>query len=370
MSHSKERTKKICLNCNAHVYGKYCHICGQENIEPKETFWGLVTHFVYDVIHFDGKFFNTLKYLLFKPGFLSQEYLRGKRASYLHPIRMYVFTSAIFFIIFFTFIYKPGSLPVSEAELANKPVMLIDSLKKKLNAVPDSLQRKTIQKEVDSIEKLLQAKPSGKTAEGANTADSAKPGKAGPQMVVDFDTLPSTVTGYDSIQNNLPEEKKDRWFTGFLKRRAIVLEAEYSRDKEGFKERLLEKFLHSIPQMMFVSLPLVALILQLLYIRRRKHFFYVNHVIFLIYVYTAIFILILIADGFGALYSFSGLDIFSWLDIISVITIFFYLYKAMRNFYKQGRFKTILKYMLLLFSFLIIITLVISIFFFTSLLQV
>ena len=104
MSHNKEREEKICLNCKAAIYGRYCHVCGQENIEPKENFWHLVNHFVEDLTHFDGKFFITLKDLLFKPGFLSVEYLKGKRASYLHPIRMYVFTSAIFFLIFFSFL--------------------------------------------------------------------------------------------------------------------------------------------------------------------------------------------------------------------------------------------------------------------------
>ncbi|WP_354667709.1 DUF3667 domain-containing protein, partial [Campylobacter jejuni] len=72
-------------------------------MEPKESFWHLTTHFIYDITHFDGKFFSTLKYLLFRPGFLSKEYLKGRRAGYLHPVKMYVFTSALFFLIFFSF---------------------------------------------------------------------------------------------------------------------------------------------------------------------------------------------------------------------------------------------------------------------------
>ena len=40
--------------------------------------------------------------MITKPGYLTLEYMRGKRQSYLHPIRMYVFTSAFFFIIFFS----------------------------------------------------------------------------------------------------------------------------------------------------------------------------------------------------------------------------------------------------------------------------
>ena len=81
----------------------YCHICGQENVEPKESVWHLVTHYFNDITHFDGKFFSTLKLLLLRPGFLPAEYVRGRRASYLNPIRMYIFTSFLFFLIFFSF---------------------------------------------------------------------------------------------------------------------------------------------------------------------------------------------------------------------------------------------------------------------------
>src|SRR6516165_6989863 len=59
LSHSKERKEKVCLNCKAALYGRYCHVCGQENIEPKQPAWHLVTHFFSDITHFDGKFFTT-----------------------------------------------------------------------------------------------------------------------------------------------------------------------------------------------------------------------------------------------------------------------------------------------------------------------
>ena len=102
MSHSKIRTEKICLNCGTETTGRYCPACGQENIEPKQSVWHLITHFFSDITHFDGKFFVTVKDLFAKPGFLSGEYMVGRRASYLDPIRMYIFTSAFFFLIFFS----------------------------------------------------------------------------------------------------------------------------------------------------------------------------------------------------------------------------------------------------------------------------
>ncbi|MDI9363304.1 MAG: DUF3667 domain-containing protein [Flavobacterium sp.] len=95
MSHLKERKEKQCLNCNAIIYGRFCHVCGQENVEPKESFLYLVKHFLEDITHFDGKFFDTLRYLILRPGFLAYKYMSGKRNSNLNPIRMYIFTSAI-----------------------------------------------------------------------------------------------------------------------------------------------------------------------------------------------------------------------------------------------------------------------------------
>src|SRR5437868_15419462 len=102
MSHFHERKEKICLNCGTVIIGRYCHKCGQENIEPREGVWHLVSHFFSDITHFDGKFFTSLKDLVSRPGFLSKEYMRGKRARYLNPIRMYLFTSFIFFLVFFS----------------------------------------------------------------------------------------------------------------------------------------------------------------------------------------------------------------------------------------------------------------------------
>ena len=116
MSHSPERKEKNCLNCGTIVHGRFCHICGQENTEPKETFFGMVAHFFKDITHFDGKFFTTLKDLLFKPGFLSVEYMKGRRMSYLNPVRMYVFTSAIFFLIFFSLIKPKGAFKITEGK--------------------------------------------------------------------------------------------------------------------------------------------------------------------------------------------------------------------------------------------------------------
>lgn len=99
MSHKKYRQETNCLNCGAEVTGKFCSNCGQENIETKENFLHLVFHTVGDFFHFDSKFFRSFVPLLTKPGFLTLEHWAGKRARYIHPLRLFFFVTIIMVII-------------------------------------------------------------------------------------------------------------------------------------------------------------------------------------------------------------------------------------------------------------------------------
>src|SRR5690606_24926283 len=58
----------------------------------------LFTHFIEDLVHYDGSFWKTVKNLLFKPGVLTKEYLGGKRKKYVAPVKLYIFVS--FFVFF------------------------------------------------------------------------------------------------------------------------------------------------------------------------------------------------------------------------------------------------------------------------------
>src|ERR1700761_1430495 len=100
MSKHHLRHDKTCLNCGYEVTDRYCSHCGQENNEPRETFRHLLGHFIEDVTHYDSQVLTSVKDLIFKPGFLTNQYNAGKRASYLNPIKMYIFISAVFFLVF------------------------------------------------------------------------------------------------------------------------------------------------------------------------------------------------------------------------------------------------------------------------------
>lgn len=414
MSHLEEREEKVCLNCNAQLNGRYCHICGQENLEPKESFWHLLTHFVYDLTHFDGKFFSTLKYLLFRPGFLATEYLAGRRASYLHPIRMYVFASAIFFVVFFSFILKPEELGEKVVRNGKNGLSeLKQTIKDSLSSTHDTITRAGLTEALAAMNKISTEKENIKDTI-KDTAYQAKPRKTGdayhytpkqPLPVKDTlaghalpakkDTVKKagdedsdddqpldwkvqvkdgqeaeTVAEYDSAQQKLPPNKRDGWFKRMLNHRNLELKHKYHGNNREMVKVLLEKFLHALPQMMFVSVPFVALVLQLLYFRRRKTYFYVNHVIFIIYVYIAAFVSLLVSFGLSALYDATKFAPFHWLHIIVIIYIFQYCLLAMRNFYKQGFVKSFFKYFILLFICSFVAAIIMTFFVFTSIMSI
>lgn len=114
MSHKKYRIATNCLNCGAEVTGKFCSNCGQENLETRENFFHLAFHFISDYFHFDSKFFRSLIPLFIKPGFLTKEYWEGRRASYIHPLRIFFFI-AILFMIAANYFYNNYSKKVTDS---------------------------------------------------------------------------------------------------------------------------------------------------------------------------------------------------------------------------------------------------------------
>ena len=399
MSHLKERKEKICLNCKAGLYGRYCHVCGQQNLEPKETVWHLVEHFFNDITHFDGSFFSTVKYLLRKPGFLSAEYMAGRRASYLNPIRMYVFTSAIFFIILFSLRSPDKIVKVNETKEVGKglPVLVkdsaklekqlldrkideddkeelrtrLDKLKVEMAAIKktfgDTTTRTFIRADRDSL--FLQSlndslKQEGLPASVQNKIRAAiskdrEDQEGGINLFGTHLGKYKTVEEYDSAQKTLPDNSSLRngWFTRILARKLIATQAGYNQDKKSWWEHFQENFLHSFPKILFFSLPFFALILNMLYFRH-KQYYYVDHGIFTIHVYCANFILILfmlLLSKLGEMINLGWVTgVINLLVFLIWVYMLVYLYKAMRGFYKQGWFKTLVKYLLTGFLALIV----------------
>ena len=322
MSHLKERTEKNCLNCGATVQGRFCQACGQENVEVKESFMHLIMHFIEDLTHFDGKLWKTAKLLLFKPAALTQYYMDGKRASYIHPIRMYLFISAVFFLFIFN------------GEVPDKPAPLPDTLK---------------------------AMPAKDIASGLND---------GFELNLGEDTVNyKTIASYELAQNKLLKEKRDNWLESRLTKKAIELNIKYDNDKFKIGKALIEQFEHYFSRMLYISLPLFALFLWILYRRNKNHYF-VDHLIFSIHIYCAFFIILFAVKIINLLTEQLMHRTYGFIAAITPFVLFFYLYKALRNHFKQSRSKTVLKFMILNFLTLVLMSILMSSFFLLSLFNI
>ncbi len=89
-----------CRNCGTGLAGPYCSRCGQEiGAGIKRTVGNLVFNVVENMFVLDNKLFSTLKYLLFYPGKLTNEYINGRLVSYMHPSKLFWFIMFISFTI-------------------------------------------------------------------------------------------------------------------------------------------------------------------------------------------------------------------------------------------------------------------------------
>jgi len=358
VSHIEERKEKDCLNCGALVQGRFCQTCGQENVVPHETFTHMVKHFVFDIFHFDSKFFDSMKFLFMKPGFLPQEYIKGRRVRYLNPVKKYVFTSAIFFLFFFGFFIN-GEIVSFESDkplTTEKKANLVEKAQNELKKNPDSKKWKKA---------LVDLSDTSKVSSADNTSKNT-----GNISLFDFgERKYQSLKEYDSIQKQLPASAKDGWLKRIIQKKNIKLNEKYKKDPRTVSEKLSQTFLHNLPYLLFLSLPLFALILKLLYFRRKK-FFYVDHGIFSIYHYIFTFFLLLIVFAVDKISKLTGYDSLDYLTLFLFLSGGVYLYLSMKRFYGQGHPKTILKFILLNIAGVIMINVLFLLLMFFSVLKV
>ena len=87
-----------CLNCSAPLHGAFCAGCGQRVVPPHPTVSELAGDAWQELTGYDGRIMATLRGLA-RPGHLTREYVEGRRAHYLPPLRVYLIVSVIYFVV-------------------------------------------------------------------------------------------------------------------------------------------------------------------------------------------------------------------------------------------------------------------------------
>src|SRR6266513_82897 len=111
-----------CENCGAPLSGPYCGQCGQPAIDYRRSFGHVLVDVLNEFLNWDSKVFATIALLIVKPWRLTNEFVAGHRVRYVHPLRLYLLASILFFfaVNYGTrgLKFEPGKLnPKDRAEL-------------------------------------------------------------------------------------------------------------------------------------------------------------------------------------------------------------------------------------------------------------
>lgn len=334
-----------CLNCGTELKGPFCYFCGQPDRNFMRFFPALLRDLMEDLLDLDSRFIRTLKPLLFKPGKLTRDYMEGRRFRYAPPMRIYIFSSILFFLLAAVLSSNSVSFNVQDDTLIHIGADNLEDTQKVgevLENLPESVRNNV------SVEQIIQD-----VEEDEKRADKGE-FKLGD---IQFNEEP-----WDRETN--PVDIK--WLPVWLNDR-INDEIEGSPQKaeqiNGNPNLLIDKVFDILPATMFLLLPFVALIFKFWYLFAKRY--YVEHLIFSLHNHSFIFvtlILILLADlavdQFNANSYATAATWAQWLQIILGIWIPLYLLVSLRTVYRQNWFLTLGKYLVIGISYLTLLSLV------------
>lgn len=348
MSHGKIRAEKNCLNCGHTVEERFCPHCGQENIETKQRFHFLFTHFIEDFTHYDGQFWKTIRYLLLNPGRLTKAYLAGKRQAYVAPVKLYIFVSFITFLLPSLFLSSEESdesrtkteksaQKIEEKQQEEKIARFTDSLTQKMN----NAQKEAINKDA-RITKI-----NGNDIETDAIEESAD----GKISILGA----SNMKQFDSLYARKADDRRVYDFMRPFAEKVFYLQGEGLNKEEIFK-KFSETFIHTLPKALFVYLPIFAFFLWIFH--NKKKWWYFDHGIFTLHYFSFLLLGILILIFFNRLIDLIPDNIvISLFKILAytggVIYLFIYFFVAHHRVYESSRGISVMKgFALLVINFI------------------
>lgn len=322
MSHGKLRENKTCLNCEHHVEERYCPHCGQENIETRQRFHYLFTHFVEDFTHYDGQFWGTLKNLALKPGKLTSIYLEGKRQKFVPPVKLYIFVSFITFFMFALFpLFNLNFKTKEDPKNPDKESLLsqlkttdaqkiIDSIKAGKNlSTQDSLTLKKMSALVPDSSKIQDFE---NAFEMSGKIDESSDFKG----YLNKRSYDSALAKNPSIFNFIDKPIAHKFFE--LKEKGI--------SKGEILKNLAETSFHNLPKALFIYLPLFAFFLWIFH--NKKKWWYFDHGIFTLHYFSFLLLNILVTSLIIKLSNTINIVVINMILylIIAALTIYSLLY--------------------------------------------
>ncbi|MES2410459.1 MAG: DUF3667 domain-containing protein, partial [Bacteroidota bacterium] len=269
MSRSPLRKDKTCLNCNYVVENRFCPNCGQENTDTRKTFHHLFVHFFEDLTHYENAFWKTIKNLFLKPASLTKEYLSGKRLSYLAPVRLYIFISFVTFFLIAVF-------PNDKDELIKGDQTVTVPVKDKNGKIKDSV----VSTKKIKFSDILKAEEKTQKQKHLTNAQQN-------EGFLNFGY--KNIKELDSLQKYGPAEDKLSDFEYNITKKTLLVKAKYN--KKEMWDKFGEEAWRNVPKMLFIYMPLFALILWLFH--GKKRWYYFDHGIFTLHYFSFLLLSVL-----------------------------------------------------------------------------
>lgn len=343
-----------CLNCGAELRltDKYCPQCSQLNTIKQLSIKDFFYEFFSSIFVYDSRLRFTLKDLLFKPGTITKNYVSGQRLKYANPFRFFLSVSIIYFLA------QGLALSFSSSSTINKKnsssqISSADYKEMKKELKYEFGTNKGILKKIDTIAPIPDSLRAVKQEEGSTKKDKKEPDYFTQE---ELDTTGLVRATLYKLGTFLEFYKKTK-----IKNPEVALDSlKYRKTKTNIwlykkygvakkiEENPLEFFtylMNKTPFFLFFFAPVFALFFWLLYYYK-KHT-YMEHLVFIFHIFSFTFLVLFIRL---IIESITGTDVLT--AVIFGIIGPFYFYKALRNFYQEGRLVTIVKFMFLNLVFL------------------
>jgi hypothetical protein len=359
-----------CENCGTELAGHFCAQCGQPAMEYRRFFWHVLRDLLESFLYWDSKFFATIWLLITRPWRLTNEFLAGRRVRYLHPARLYLLASILFFFAVTYWAKSANFDPINlsseqHAEL-NKEMEREDvppEVRAKVNdlfAGGPLSRKKRSEMETELKREDLLAEERAKIEQ--TLKENTLPPEASAEMNEAMKDLSPEIQAKveralkESAQKEKPkplvEVDKDAPPNSFEK---WVEDRAKEKFGEGTRIQLfVMSLLSNLPYMMLACIPLFAFVLKILYIRRR--IFYIDHLVYALHIHTfaylAITLIVLATMGLNR--AIPGL-LAGWLIALLWVTFAVQILLSIRRVYRQGWFFSIFKFLVGGVAYLIVL---------------
>lgn len=336
--------KTICKNCDREFQEsfQFCPYCGQK-AKDNLTMGVLFYHTISNYFSVDARFLKSFFPLLFRPGYLAKKFVEGKRLLYLHPAQFYLFSSVVFFFLFSFQVreYNQKVDNVLKKGFENNQILKFDSIPENTS---DSV----------SIPKLTKPLRNQKVITGMDDEELKK-----------LDSIIKTSTTSEGIAHEnfgFNKKKLDSLIAagapeadllkamgmpddaGFLKHRFYIQMLKFQKNSGG---GIMQAFFDSIPIALFFLLPVFAFILKIFFWKTGS---FPHHLVFSFYYFSFLFIIMGIMMLVNLLWKVPN-----WIDGIVAVLTFIYLLIAVKQFYSQGYFISLIKTGMVTFIYLIFV---------------